>query len=374
MALKLKEVQTKRDLRRFINFPLKLYKNNPYYVPAMYGDEVNTLDRTKNPAFEYCEARYWLALEDDVVVGRIAGIINPEHIKKWEQPYMRFGWIDFVDDSAVPALLLGAVEDWARERNLKAVHGPLGFTDLDREGLLIEGFEEVATLATQYNYAYYGGFLENNGYAKDKDWIEFELTLPEKLDERIARAAEIVLKRNNLHMLEARTKRDLLPYTSQLFGMINTEYSHLYGSTPISDEEIEHYTAAYFGFAHPDFVPIILDENDQMVAFGVTFPSLSKALQKSKGKLFPFGWLRLLHALRKNDRADLYLIAVSKAYQGRGVNMVLINTVYQVFKRRGISKIETNPELEDNLNVQSQWKTIEKRQHKRRRVYIKSIE
>ncbi len=340
----------------------------------MRGDEINTLDRAKNPAFEYCEARYWLALEDDRVVGRIAAIINPKHIKKWEQPYMRFGWFDFVDDPAVSALLLGAVEDWARERNLKAVHGPLGFTDLDREGLLIEGFEELATLATQYNYPYYQNHLNDNGYTKDKDWIEFELSLPEKLDERIARAAQIVLKRNNLHTLDARNKRDILPYASQLFEMINSEYSHLYGSTPLSEKEIKHYTAAYFGFVHPDFVPVILDENDQMVAFGVTFPSLSKALQKSRGRLFPFGWLRVLHALRKNDRADLYLIAVKKAYQGRGVNMVLINTVYQAFKRRGISKIETNPEIEDNFNVQSQWKTMEKRQHKRRRVYIKSLE
>ena len=373
MSLTIKEVQTRRDLIKFINFPLKLYKNNPYYVPSMRSDEINTLDRTKNPACEYSEIRYWLAYEGNQVVGRVAAIINPKHIKKWEQPYMRFGWLDFIDDPAVPEMLMKAVEDWAKERGLEAVHGPLGFTDMDREGLLIEGFEEVATLATQYSYPYYQGHLERLGYKKDKDWVEYELSLPEELDERIARAAQIVLKRNNLHMLEARTKYDLLPYAPQLFGMINAEYSHLYGSTPLSENEVKHYTDAYFGFAHPDFIPMILDEDDKMVAFGVTFPSLSKALQKSKGRLFPFGWWRVLRALRKNDRADLYLIAVSKPFQGLGVNMVLINTVYQVFKRRGILKIETNPELEDNLNVQSQWKTIEKRQHKRRRVYIKSV-
>ena len=374
MAPILKEVRTKHELMQFIHFPLQLYKNNPYFVPSMQADEINTLDRTKNPAFEYCEARYWLAYEHDRIVGRVAAIINPKHIKKWEQPYMRFGWLDFIDDQAVSELLMNAVAAWAREKGLTAIHGPLGFTDLDREGLLIEGFDEVATLATLYNYPYYQDHLDRLGFKKDTDWIEFELSLPEKLDERIARAAQIVLKRNNLHLLEAKTKRDLLPYADQLFGLITAEYSHLYGSTPLSENEVKHYTDAYFGFAHPDFIPVVLDENDRMVAFGVTFPSLSKALQKSKGKLFPLGWWRLLRALRKNDRADLYLIAVSKPYQGLGVNMVLINTVYQVFKRRGISKIETNPELEDNINVQSQWKTIEKRQHKRRRCYIKSLE
>jgi GNAT superfamily N-acetyltransferase len=373
MAPYLKEVRTRQDLNKFIDFPLKLYKNNPYYVPSMRIDEKNTLDREKNPAFEYCEARYWLAYESNQVVGRVAAIINPKHIKKWEQPYMRFGWLDFIDDPSVSELLLGAVEDWAQERGLQAVHGPLGFTDLDREGLLIEGFDEVATLATLYNYPYYQEHLDRLAYKKDNDWIEFELSLPEKLDERIARAAKIVLKRNNLHMLEAKTKQDLLPYAPQLFGLITTEYSQLYGSTPLSENEVNHYTNAYFGFAHPDFIPVVLDKNDKMIAFGVTFPSLSKALQKSKGKLFPFGWRRILRALRKNDRADLYLIAVSKPYRGLGVNMVLINYVYQVFKRRGITKIETNPEIEDNINVQSQWKTMEKRQHKRRRCFIKLL-
>jgi GNAT superfamily N-acetyltransferase len=373
MALRLKEVETKRELNQFITYPLKLYKNNPYYVPAMVSDEINTLSKDKNPAFAYCEARYWLAYQDGKIVGRIAGIINPKHNQKWNDSHIRFGWLDFEDDPAISAALLGAVEDWGRQKGLKAIHGPLGFTDLDREALLIEGFDEVATLATLYNYPYYPDHLDQLGYEKDTDWVEYELTMPEKLDERIARAAQIVLKRHNLHLLEAKTKRDLLPYTTKLFEMINSEYSHLYGSTPLSPEEIQHYTDAYFGFAHPDFVPMILNEQNELVAFGVTFPSLSKALQKSGGKLFPFGWARILHALAHNDRADLYLVAVRKEYQGMGVNMVLMNQVWEAFLRRGIKKVETNPELEDNLNVQSQWKVIEKRQHKRRRCYIKPL-
>jgi GNAT superfamily N-acetyltransferase len=373
MTIHLKEVTTPRKLKQFIEFPLKLYRNDPYYVPAMASDEKNTLDPDKNPAFEYCEARYWLAYKNNRLVGRIAGIINPKHNEKWDLPYIRFGWLDFEDDPEISAALLGAVEAWGREKGLKAIHGPLGFTDLDREALLVEGFDEVATLATIYNYPYYPEHLDRLGYRKDKDWVEYELTMPEALDERIARAAQIVLKRNNLHLLQVKSKRGLLPYVSQLFGLINDEYNHLYGFSPLSPGQIEHYTKAYFGFAHPDFVPVVLDENDQMVAFGVTFPSLSRALQKSRGKLFPFGWARILYSLSHNDRADLYLIAVRKKYQGLGVNMVLMNQVWESFKRRGIKKIESNPELEDNLNVQSQWKTIEKRQHKRRRCYIKDM-
>lgn len=373
MAVRLIEVKTARELKKFINYPLKLYRNNPYYVPAMASDERNTLDPTKNPAFEYCEARYWLAYKDNRIVGRIAGIINPRHNLKWDAPYIRFGWLDFEDDPAISAALIRVVEGWGREKGLKAIHGPLGFTDLDREGMLIEGFEEVATLATLYNYSYYPEHLDHLDYRKDTDWVEYELTMPEKLDERVARAAHIVLKRHDLHLLEAKNKYELLPYAPQLFNLINDEYSHLYGATPLSPKEIEHYTAAYFSFAQPDFVPVILNEQDEMVAFGVTFPSLSKALQKSRGRLFPFGWARMLHALSHNKRADLYLIAVRKKYQGLGVNMVLMNQVWEAFKRRGIEKVETNPELEDNLDVQSQWKMIEKRQHKRRRCYIKEL-
>ena len=373
MTLTLKEVKTTQDLGKFIRFPLDLYRNHPYYVPSLFPDEINTLHWEKNPAFEYCETRYWLAYDGRKIVGRVAGIINHKHIDKWDQPYIRFGWLDFIDDPEVSELLLGAVEAWAAEKGLKAAHGPLGFTDLDREGMLIEGFDELATLATIYNYPYYQEHLTGLGYAKDTDWIEFELDVPAAMDDRITKAAEIVLKRNNLRLLDAPNKKYILRYAPQLFQMINAEYSHLYGSIPLSDREIEHYTNTYFTFVHPDFVPMVLDENDRLVAFGVVIPSLSKALQKSRGALFPLGWWHLLHALRKNDRADLYLIAVSKDYQGLGVNMVVMNAVYRAFVARGIRKAETNPELEDNLNVQSQWKMFEKRQHKRRRCYFKTL-
>ena len=373
MTLILQEVKRTKDLRKFIRFPLDLYRNHPYYVPSLFPDEMNTLHWEKNPAFDYCETRYWLAYDGRKIVGRVAAIINHKHIDKWDQPYIRFGWLDFIDDPRVSELLLGAVEAWAEKKGLKAAHGPLGFTDLDREGMLIEGFEELATLATIYNYPYYQEHLTRLGYVKDTDWIEFELEVPTEIDERITSAAESVLKRNNLHLMKAPTKRHMLRYAPQLFGLINTEYSHLYGSIPLSDREIEHYTNTYFTFVHPDFVPMVLDENDQLVAFGVVIPSLSKALQKSRGALFPLGWWRLLQALKTNDRADLYLIGVSKRFQGLGVNIVLMNLVYQAFISRGVRWAETNPELEDNVDVQSQWKVFEKRQHKRRRCFFKEL-
>ncbi len=374
MTVELREIKTTRQLRRFIRFANRLYKDNPYYVPALWPDEMKTLHWRKNPAFDYCEARYWLAYRDGQPVGRVAAILNHKHIEKWDQPYLRFGWLDFVDDAAVVDALFGAVKAWARQKGLTALHGPLGFTDLDREGMLIEGFDELGTLATLYNYPYYPEHMARLGFEKDTDWMEYEITMPEKLDERIQRAAEIVLKRHNLHLLQAKNKQELLHYATQLFEMINEEYSHLYGSVPLSPREIEHYTDAYFGFVHPDFVPVVLDEHDQMVAFGVTIPSLSRALQKSRGRLFPLGWFHLLRALNKNKRADLYLIAVKKAYQGMGVNMVLMAQVYAAFVRRGIKKVESNPELEDNLDVQAQWKVFDKRQHKRRRCYIKHLD
>jgi len=374
MSLSLKEVKSNRDLHRFIKFPLKLYKGNPYYVPSMISDEMNTLHWDRNPAFEYCDARYWIAYEGKKPVGRVAAIYNQIFIEKWNECSLRFSWLDFIDDERISAILLGAVETWARELGLKAVYGPQGFTDMDREGLLVEGFDEIATMATQYNFPYYAEHLVKLGYVKDNDWVEYQLTIPEKLDERIARAADIVLKWNNLHMLDAKHKNEILSYAPQLFHLLNKEYSHLYGATPLSEREIEHYTQAYFGFIHPDFVPIILDENDEMAAFGVTIPSLSRAMQKSQGRLFPLGWLYIMNALNKNDLADLYLVAVRKKYQGLGVNMVLMNHIYQVFTRRGIRRAETNPEMETNINVQSQWKLFEKRQHKRRRCFIKKFE
>ena len=374
MDVKIREVTDSKDLKDFLRFPATLYRGNPNYVPPLLFDESNTLRRDKNPAFDHCEARYWLAFRDGRIAGRIEGIINRLHIEKWNQAYVRFGWIDFIDDPDVSRALLETIETWAKEKGMTAVHGPLGFTDLDREGMLVEGFDELGTLATNYNHPYYPVHMEKLGYVKDTDWVEYELYVPTEPNETIARIANIALRRNNLKLLDFRHKKQLLPYAEDLFRLLDDEYRKLYGVVPLTKKQVDSYIKQYFGFVTPDFVPIVLDTDGHMVAFGVTMPSLSRALQRANGRLFPFGFIHLFRALKKNDRADLYLVAVKSEYQGKGVNAILIHQINQVYKRFGITKVESNLELETNRLVQDQWKYFEKRQHKRRRCFIKHLD
>ncbi len=373
MTIQLKEVVTRKDLNTFVRFPLSLYHNHPCYVPTLIMDDLNTLRQDKNPAFDHCEVMYWLAYKDGQVVGRIAAILNHLHIEKWKQPYVRFGWVDFIDDPEVSAALFGAVEKWAAEKGMSSVHGPLGFTDMDREGMLVEGFDELGTLATIYNYPYYPEHLERLGYSKDIDWMEFEVKVPTGPIERIAKLAELVERRYKLKIADIRNKKELLNYVNELFDLLDAAYMPLYGVVPLTRKQVEAYVKQYFGFIEPDFVPIVLDENGRMVAFGISMPSLSRALQKSRGELFPFGFIHFLRALKWNDHGDLYLVAVRPEYQGLGVNALLMNRMIEVLNRFGIHTVESNPELETNLLVQGQWKYFEARQHKRRRVYIKDI-
>lgn len=374
MDVQIREVTTLKELKRFIRFPFSLYRNHPYWVPAMTFDELNTLRQNKNPAFENCEARYWMAYSNRRAVGRVAAILNRKHIEKWGQKYMRFGWFDFVDDPSVPTALMGAVETWAREAGLEAVHGPLGFTDMDREGMLVEGFDELATMITYYNHPYYPQHMEKMGYVKDTDWVEYEMTVPAEPDPTIARIADIARRRYKLHLLEAKSKKDLLRYADELFEILDEAYAHLYGTVPLTRRQVEAYVKQYFDFVQPDFVPVVLDDNGKMVAFGITMPTLSKALQKTRGELFPFGFLHLIKALKNYEKFDLYLVAVRKEYQSKGVNAILMDRMNHIFNKLGVKKVESNPELETNINVQGQWKYYERRQHKRRRVFIKRLE
>jgi GNAT superfamily N-acetyltransferase len=366
-------VASRRDLKAFIRFPHGLYRGNPFWVPNLDFDEWNTLRQEKNPAFDHCQAKYWLAFRQGRIVGRIAAILNRKHIAKWNQRYMRFGWADFIDDAAVSAALFSAVEAWARECGMEAVHGPLGFSDMDREGMLVEGFDERATMITNYNFPYYSAHLEAMGYGKDSDWLEYDLTVPPEADETIARIAAIALRRNHLHLLQARRTKDLLPYAHELFRLLDEEYKNLYGVVPLTAKQVDQYISQYLGFIRPEFVPVVLDESNRMVAFGITMPSLARALQKAKGRLLPFGFIHVMRALRKNDRAELYLVAVRSAYQGKGVNAILMDEMNRLFIRRGIRRVESNPELETNQNVRGQWKHYPARQHKRRRVFIKRL-
>lgn len=374
MSISLKEVTSDKDLKRFVDFQYKLYKNDKYWVPPLKKEELFSLRRDKNPAFDFCETKYWLAFKNDELVGRIAGIINHKFNDKFNKKIMRFGWIDFIDDEEVCSSLLSTVENWAKEKGMHEVHGPLGFTDMDGEGTLIEGFDEVSTLGAIYNYPYYPILIERNGYTKDIDWIEYQVKMTsDPVPEKISRISDIALKRNKLRVLRVNKPKELLPYAREMFYLINSSYKDLYGFVELSDKQIDMYVKQYFGFIKPEYLPIVLNEKNEMVAFGITMPSLSKAFQKAEGKLFPFGFIHILKAMKNNPGLDLYLTAVRPDMQDKGVNAILMNEINKLIIKNNIRIVETNRELEDNSKVQAQWRFFEHRQHKRRRCYKKEI-
>lgn len=373
MSVLLKEVRTGRDLRRFINFPFTLYGENPYWVPPLIQDELNTLRPDKNPAFEHCEATYMLAYRGDTVVGRIAVLINQKFIEKWKERYARFGWIDFIDDPEVSRALLDFAESWAAEHGMEAIHGPMGFTDLDREGMLIEGFDELGTLPMIYNFPYYPRHLEALGYVKDVDWVEYEIIAPKEIPEKVLRVQELVLKRSGLRLVDAKRPKDLRPYARQVFEVVNETYSDLYGVVELTPRQIDAYIKQYFGFISPDYTKAIVDGDGKMVAFGIAMPSLSRALQRSRGRLLPFGFIHLLRALRRPTQIDMYLVAVRPKYQALGVNSILMTEITKACIQNGIKSAESSGELEDNKAVQDLWRYYDHRQHKRRRCYIKRL-
>ncbi len=373
MELQLKEVRTPRELRQFVSFPYSLYRKNAYWVPPLRSDEFHSLRKDKNPAFDFCDANYWLVLKNGTIAGRIAGIINKKFNDKYGVKAARFGWIDFIDDLEVSSVLLNAVETWARSNGMDSIHGPLGFTDMDGEGTLIEGFEEVSTLGAIYNYPYYPRHIEHAAYSKDIDWIEYQVTMHAGIPEKIQRLADIALQRNNLKILKVKKAKEMLQYANEIFYVLNDAYRDLYGFVELSDKQIQMYVKQYFSFIRPEYVPVVLDSAGKVAAFGIAMPSLSRALQKCNGRLFPFGFVRVLHAIKYNRNADLYLTAVRPDLQNKGVNAVLIHEVNKVFVKNRIEKVETNRELEGNVKVQAQWKFYDSRQHKRRRCYKKKI-
>jgi hypothetical protein len=373
MTILVKEVTTPGELKQFVSFQYELYRGNAFWVPPLRSDEMLSLRQDKNPAFDFCDAKYWLAYKDGRIVGRIAGIINKKYNQRWKENAARFGWFDFVDTPEVSAALLHAVERWAAENGMKRLHGPLGFTDMDGEGTLVEGFEEVSTLGAIYNFPYYPRHIEQNGYVKDSDWVEFEVTMGRGIPEKIERLANIALKRNHLTVLQAEKAKDILPYARQIFHVLNEAYKDLYGFVELSDKQIDMYVKQYFGFIVAEYVPVVLDAQNKVAAFGIAMPSLTRALQKCNGRLFPFGFIHVLRALKSNRRVDLYLTAVRPDMQNKGVNAILIHETNKAFIKNKIEKVETNRELEENAKVQAQWRYYETRQHKRRRCYTKEL-
>lgn len=378
MAIIIKEVPAKKcELKKFINFATELYKDNNYFVPALVMDELNTLTAKGNPAFEFCESVYFMAYDDTTgkPVGRIAGIINEVTNKKYNERNARFGFIDFIDDAEVSKALIGAVEGWARSKGMTTITGPFGFTDMDQEGMLIEGFDQLGTMATIYNYPYYQTHIENLGYEKEVDWVEFKIMIPDAIPDKMMRIADIIRKKYNLSTPKYTSAKKLVAdYGQAIFNLINEAYDPLYGYSPLTQKQIDHYIKMYVPILRLENVCLITEESGELIGVGITLPSMSKALQKSRGKMFPFGWWHMLKALRgKNNIIDLMLVAIKPEYQSKGVNALLFTELIPAFIKNGYEFAETNPELEVNQKVQSQWQYFDTTQHKRRRAYKKTL-
>ncbi|MCI5662878.1 MAG: N-acetyltransferase [Mediterranea sp.] len=377
MAVTIKKVSTRRELERFIRFNYELYKGNPYSVPDLYDDMLNTFSKTKNAAFEFCEADYFLAYKEGRLVGRIAAIINHKANDTWGKKEVRFGWVDFVDDAEVSQALFDAVAEWGHQRGMTHLQGPLGFTDFDAEGMLVEGFDQLSTMATIYNYPYYPQHMERMGFAKDVDWVEFKIYVPEAIPDKYRRIAELIQRKYNLKIKKFTSARDIREqYGQAIFQLMNEAYSPLYGYSALSQRQIDQYVKMYLPILDLRMVTLVTDADDNLVAVGISMPSLAEALQRAHGRLLPWGWYHLLKTLilkKYPKMLDLLLVAVKPEYQNKGVNALLFADLIPVFQQLGFEYAESNPELEANGKVQAQWDYFKTEQHKRRRCYIKPL-
>lgn len=377
MPVVVKKVSSRREMRTFISFAYNLYKNHPCYVPNLLSDDAATLDRKKNHAFEFCEADYFLAYKDGKVAGRVAAIINHKANEAWNVRQVRFGWIDFIEDIEVLEALLKTVSDWGRERGMTDIAGPLGFTDFDPEGMLVDGFDKMGTMITIYNYEYYPAFFERLGYHKEVDWVEYLIRLPESLPERFEKMANMVMEKNRLkirHLTMSDIRKE--KYGHKMFRLINECYKDLYGYSMLTEKQMDQYVSQYLTFIDLRMVTFIENLEGELVACGITLPSLAMALKKARGRLFPFGWMHLLNALYVNrpDTLDLLLVAAKPEYRSKGLNSVMFYDLIPSLIKLGFKYAESNPELETNLKVQTLWSTFDSQIHKRRRVYAKSLE
>ena len=376
MSIEIKEVKTRKDLRRFVNFPEKLYRNNPYYVPYLEFDQMDTLDPKTNPAAEFCDYKLYMAYKDGEEAGRIAAIVNHKNNEQWNHKQVRFGWIDFIDDRQVSSELMRKVEEFGREFGMQEVVGPLGFTDMDPEGTLIEGYTRESTMPQIYNSPYYAMHIEGLGFRKDVDWLEFRAAIPEKLPEKIERLEKIVLERNNLRLVQV--TRKLIrknDYAHKIFQLDNETYKNLYNVTELPMEAADRYIGFYLKVLDLRYLSCVENEAGELVGFGITMPSLARALKKSRGRLFPFGWWYLLHDLfiKHSEGAELLLIGVRPDYQNLGVNAVIIADMFHKYQKLGVKWVESNGELETNVKVQKQFEMFNPDWCKRRRAYIKPL-
>lgn len=375
MAVTIREVTSKKELKRWVEFPNKLYKHEPMFVPFLTADELGTFNKKSNPAYAFCETKLFLAYKDEKIVGRIAALINHAANKKWGTSNIRFTRFDFIDDFEVSSALFNEVVKWGKERGFETVSGPHGFTDMDHEGMLIEGFDELNMSITFYNFPYYETHYERLGLKKDVDWVEYFLTVPNKHDERISKISSYIKERNGYQIVTYKTAKEIKNDAFTAFKVIDEAFSVLYGTVPLTDEVINQTVADNIPLMNLKYICSVKDRSGNLIGFAVLVPSIAKALKKSNGKLFPFGIFRLLKALKLkgNDTLEMFFIAVKPEYQSKGVPAVIMDHIMKVLIENGVKYCETGPELEDNVDVQSMWKGFDARRHKRRRCYKKSI-
>lgn len=376
MSIQIKTVTTRKDLKTFVRYANRLYKGNKYYVPSMPFDDMNTLDKEKNGAFDFCKAEYYLAYKDGEVVGRVAAIVNYKANEAWKVDQVRFGWFDFIDDLEVSQALLDAVVAFGKAHGMTQIVGPLGFTDFDPEGMLVEGFDRVSTMALIYNHPYYPEHMKKHGYVKETGWLEYRITIPEELPEKHIKIAEIVKERYNLKIVK-KTKRQIRKekYGHKLFRLINETYCVLYGYSLLSEKQIDQYVDVYLGLVDMEMLTFIEDSEGELIGAGITIPSMAEALQKCNGEIFPFGWYHLLKSMYwgKPETLDMLLIGVKPEWQNKGVNSLLFVDLFQRYKKMGFKYAETNANLETNAKVQAMWTPFEREQHKKRWVFGKGI-
>lgn len=376
-GLKLARVTTKDQLKEFVQFKLDLYRDNPYFIPDLASDEISALTKEGNPAFEFCEAELFMVYRGHEVVGRIVALINHKANKAWGENRARFGWVEFIDNDEVVDMLFEAAEKWARLRGCTEIHGPMGFTDLDKEGMLVEGFDQMGTMITNYNYPYYPRQIERRGYIKDTDWMEYKIFIPKLVPEKHARMSQIVQDRYGLRLLKFDDRETLVnQYGKAIFQLYNEAYSKLYGFSPLNSEQIDMAIKQYLPLINLDFINLVVTKKGEVVGFGITIPSIAKALQKTGGKLFPTGFVHILRALRAKhtEVVELLLIGVKPEYQNKGVNALIFEDLIKVMNKYQVKYAESNPELETNLSVMLQWNYFKKVHHKRRRAYVKGLQ
>lgn len=376
MSITVKTVEAKKDLKAFVKFPFKIFKGNKYWVPQLTMDELEIFNRKKNPAYDSADSRLFLAYKDGVLAGRVAAINSIVANEKYKTKNLRFGWFDSIDDQKVADALLNAVESWGRELGMETLTGPHGFNDLDPEGMLIEGFDRLQTIAVYYNHPYYKNLVENFGFEKEIDYIEFTADIPKEgeIPEKLLRISDKIRERTKLRIIKFKSKKELVKvWAAQVFDVLEEAFEDIYGSVPLSEKQVNYYIKKYFTFVEKDLIKVVVNEEDKVVGFIIALPSLSRAFQKANGKIFPFGWYHLLKGLKERETLDFYLAGIRRSYQGRGLGLLMILEIAKVAREMGFKRVESNPELEDNKKIHGQWKYFKHEQHKRRRIFKKKI-